>query len=171
MADYGNFYKPTSALKFPKIKHFYIRYLFFYFSHKYKNTLESFEKELVRKSRWEELNFENYDKMEKNFNKTNVLDILKIIKFLCDEKKIKLIFCTFASKKKEMLKYEHRKQTLKYITSINKIFREFSKKNNIPLIDFENIFEEKEDLMLNKWDYTIAGNNLRCNEILKSLIT
>ena len=68
-----------------------------------------------------------------------------------------------------MNKYAHRQYILRYLKDINKIYRDFSYQENLKLIDFEKIFENNQDLLRNKWDFSKLGNKLRSNEIIKTI--
>ena len=170
-SDGSNFYKPFdfSNNLFPKINFFYLRYFLFYIFRNYKRSTYNLEDNMIIKTPWNDLNYKNFKIMENSFNSSNILDTLKIVKFICKEKKINLILSTFAVKQSEMEKYDHRRKILYYLKKINNIFRIFAYDNNIKLIDFEKIFRNKECCMRNKWDYNFKGNKIRCVEILKNL--
>jgi len=169
--DGSNFYKPFDYSNniFPRIRLFYSRYFIFYIFRKMKKTTYQLEKNMIVKTPFNNINSKNLRIMDKNFNSSNILDTLKMLKFICKEKKINLILSTFAVKNSEMSKYKHRKKIKHYLKKINNIFRIFAKENNIRLIDFEKIFKNKEACMRNKWDYNFKGNKIRSEEILKKL--
>lgn len=150
-----------------KINFFYSRYLIYYFLQKNKRATYNFEDSFIIKSDWKKITDKNYQIMKENFDNKKIIDILKLINFLCKEEKINLILCTFSFNVAEMNKYKHRKHILHYLKSINSIYREYSKQQKLKLIDFEKIFENNQNSLRNKWDYNKTGNKLRCNEIIK----
>lgn len=87
---------------------------------------------------------------------------------ICKNFKIKLFLATFSYYKKDFL-YEPRKTYLEDIKKINQIYRNFSKKNNIDLIDFEKKLEFNNSDIKNKWHFTNDGNKKRSDYAIKKL--
>lgn len=164
---YKSFDLPNNL--FPKIRFFYTRYFFFYIFQNYKKSTFRLEDKFITKTPWKQLDSLNYKVLDKNFKSSDIVDTLKILNYICKEKKINLILSTFAFEAIEMNKYEHRRKILFYLKKINKIFRVFAKKHNIKLIDFEQIFQNKDQYMRNKWDFNFTGNKIRRDKILKAL--
>ena len=112
--------------------------------------------------------YSNYSRAKKNFNFSDLEANLEILLSICKHFKIKLFLATFSYYKKDFL-YEPRKTYLEGIKKINQIYRNFSKKNNIDLIDFEKKLEFNNSDIKNKWHFTNDGNKKRSDFVIKKL--
>ena len=100
-------------------------------------------------------------KVAKELFNLSILDnYLNLLLSVCNSYNIKLILSTFVYNSSEF-QNEPRITYLQLIKKINNLYRDFAKKNNLLLIDFENEINFDEKDIKKKWQVCDAGNKKR----------